>query len=584
MSKDAYDVLERIGQGSFGIVRKVRRKVDKVTLCWKEINFGKMSEKEKSQLVSEVNIIRELRNPFIVRYHDRILDKPSTSLYIVMEYCPNGDLAGLIKKARRDRTYVDEYFVWKILAQSVLALKECHRRIENGQKKPILHRDLKPANILLDVERNVKIADFGLAKELSSKSQLAQTNLGTPYYMAPEIINEKDYDEKADIWSLGCLVYELAALKPPFDAGNAVSLAVKINKGQYQRLPSKYSNDLMTAISKMIQLDPRRRPRVEDLENAKGIEGAMRSAKGLLTSHLANVSMRYKEREIQKREEKVSAKERELSSWEAQLKERERKVVQGEQELKRRVDKFEREARAQRRQSFGTMNNGGMEIDADEADESPDVPAHLRNLGEAQTSKQPPQQQARGLTFMSKPRYTQPGKPAVPTVSIYIDDEVSSGATTTTATSKVRDTADGADNGTQRARTMLGRGSLATKQQTGHVDPPSVFLRIEDKKKREAVGFGDEQHRYMPATATSAQGNAGLGKENIPPGVQRNVIDRKPANVLQNLPVDTNKGMYQANVMPQKQQDAANSSPWKKRRQQPPPPPRPLHHMMNKEN
>ena len=324
MSKDSYDVLECIGQGSFGIVRKVRRKQDKVVLCWKEINFGKMSEKEKSQLVSEVNIIRELRNPFIVRYHDRILDKPTTSLYIVMEYCPGGDLAGLIKKARRERTYVDEYFVWKIMAQCVLALKECHRRIENGVKKPILHRDLKPANILLDVERNVKIADFGLAKELSSKSQLAQTNLGTPYYMAPEIINEKDYDEKADIWSLGCLVYELAALKPPFDAGNAVSLAVKINKGQYQRLPSKYSNDLMTAISKMIQLDPRRRPRVEDLEILKGIEGAMRSAKGLLTSHQANIATRAREREVLKREEKVVARERELGMWEGQLKEREK--------------------------------------------------------------------------------------------------------------------------------------------------------------------------------------------------------------------------------------------------------------------
>lgn len=581
MSKDSYDVLECIGQGSFGIVRKVRRKQDKVVLCWKEINFGKMSEKEKSQLVSEVNIIRELRNPFIVRYHDRILDKPTTSLYIVMEYCPGGDLAGFIKKARRERTYVDEYFVWKIMAQCVLALKECHRRIENGVKKPILHRDLKPANILLDVERNVKIADFGLAKELSSKSQLAQTNLGTPYYMAPEIINEKDYDEKADIWSLGCLVYELAALKPPFDAGNAVSLAVKINKGQYQRLPSKYSNDLMTAISKMIQLDPRRRPRVEDLEILKGIEGAMRSAKGLLTSHQANIATRAREREVLKREEKVVARERELGMWEGQLKEREKRVMQGEQDLKRRVDKFEREARAQRRQSFGTMNSGGMEIEADEAEDA-ELPPHLRNLTgpENRDVKQQQHQQAKTQVYNPKPRCTLAAKPAVPTVSIYIDDEAASStnnAATNMTMTKGREEG-GADN-IQRARVMLGRGSLATKTAINE-ERPSIFTRVEDKKKREIIAgsSGDDQHRYVPV-----QGDIGLGKENMPPGKQQQTADRPPVNVLQPYSFGVNN--TSKNLLPKNQQPATNSSsPWKKRRQQPPPPPRPLHHMMQKEN
>ena len=248
MSKDQYEVLEPLGTGSYGSVFKLRRKSDDKILVWKEINFGGMCEKEKSQLVAEVNILRELRNPFVVRYHDRIVDKPKTRLYIIMEYCSGGDLGRIIKKCKRDRTNLDEGLIWKIFAQCVLALKDCHRRQENGETKPILHRDLKPANILLDASQNIKMGDFGLAKELSSQNRLAQTNVGTPFYMAPEIINEKEYDEKSDIWALGCLMYELAALRPPFDGTNVCTLAIKINAGKFARIPSKYSDGLFDAI------------------------------------------------------------------------------------------------------------------------------------------------------------------------------------------------------------------------------------------------------------------------------------------------------------------------------------------------
>jgi serine/threonine protein kinase len=102
-TKDSYTILEHIGTGSFGTVSRIKRKADDKIFVWKEINFGKMSEKEKSQLVAEVNIIRELRNPFIVRYHDRIVDKATTRIFIIMEYCSGGDLGKLISKSRRDK-------------------------------------------------------------------------------------------------------------------------------------------------------------------------------------------------------------------------------------------------------------------------------------------------------------------------------------------------------------------------------------------------------------------------------------------------------------------------------------------------
>lgn len=93
-----YEKLGDIGKGSFGAVSKIRRKADGKILVWKELNYGKMSEKEKQQLVSEVNILRELHHTNIVRYYDRIIDKEAAKIYIVMEYCEGGDMAALIKK------------------------------------------------------------------------------------------------------------------------------------------------------------------------------------------------------------------------------------------------------------------------------------------------------------------------------------------------------------------------------------------------------------------------------------------------------------------------------------------------------
>lgn len=88
-----YQVLGLIGKGSFGQVSKIKRKSDGRTLVWKELNYGKMSEKEKQQLVSEVNILKELRHPNIVRYYDRIIDRENMKIFIVQEFCEQGDMA-----------------------------------------------------------------------------------------------------------------------------------------------------------------------------------------------------------------------------------------------------------------------------------------------------------------------------------------------------------------------------------------------------------------------------------------------------------------------------------------------------------
>lgn len=180
-----------------------------------------MNDKEKQQLVSEVNILRELRHSNIVRYYDRIIDKQRQKIYIVMEHCEGGDLGKMINDCKSQNKHLPEERIWKFLSQVCQGLYECHRR-KDGK---ILHRDIKPANLLLDKDYNIKLGDFGLARIMNSDSVYAYSTVGTSCYTSPELISEAAYTEKCDIWSIGCCFYELAALQVPFNSSNQIELA-----------------------------------------------------------------------------------------------------------------------------------------------------------------------------------------------------------------------------------------------------------------------------------------------------------------------------------------------------------------------
>ena len=136
--------------GSYGKVSLVKHITTGEEMVWKQTNYGGMNDKEKQQLINEVNILRELKHENIVRCYDKFVDKKNTSIYLVMEYCKGGDLSKMIQNCRNSNdkmSYIAEDFIWRIFTQVVLALYECHRR---KNKQIILHRDLKPSNIFLD--------------------------------------------------------------------------------------------------------------------------------------------------------------------------------------------------------------------------------------------------------------------------------------------------------------------------------------------------------------------------------------------------------------------------------------------------
>ncbi|NXY88697.1 NEK2 kinase, partial [Alcedo cyanopectus] len=331
-----YEVLHTIGSGSYGKCRKVRRKADGKILVWKELDYGSMNEMEKQMIVSEVNLLRELKHPNIVRYYDRIIDRSNATLYIVMEYCGGGDLASLIAKCTRERQVEPESFVLKVLTQLTLALKECHRRSDGGVT---LHRDIKPANVFLDGKKNVKLGDFGLARILDRGTSFANTFVGTPYYMSPEQMNLMSYNEKSDIWSLGCLLYELCALSPPFRACNRKELVVKITEGKCCRIPYRYSEQLNGLLKEMLNVKDYCRPSVENIlqhplianlvtEELRQISDnrVWRSCEPEKPHHLvpSATELKLKEQQLQEREHAIKEREQRLEKRERQLCVRER--------------------------------------------------------------------------------------------------------------------------------------------------------------------------------------------------------------------------------------------------------------------
>lgn len=217
-------------------------------------------------MINEVSVLKKMRHYNVVRYYEKVVDSVNKNLYIVMEYIENGDLQKLIKKKKREAEQsdhpvkIEERFIWKVMIQTLQALNACHQMDD-----PILHRDIKPANIMLNKWDDVKLVDFGLSKELREEGGLAQTNVGTPYYMSPEIMGGKGYNDKADIWALGCILYEMAFLRVPFSGKNIMHLADGIKNYSPKWSNRKISDELKRYISAMLEKDPEKRPSAQTL-------------------------------------------------------------------------------------------------------------------------------------------------------------------------------------------------------------------------------------------------------------------------------------------------------------------------------
>lgn len=249
-----YKLVQKIGKGSFADVYKATHKKNTSEYAVKAIPKDLLSEpKLLSGLKNEIDIMKDFIHENIVQLHEYF--STEKNFYLVLELCPGGDLSKFIRKRKRLSEPVAQAF----FVQLVNGLSFLHER-------GYIHRDLKPANCLLSADQKVlKLADFGFARELSTAA-LAQTRCGTPLYMAPEILEARDYDGKADVWSTGCIFYEMLVGVSPFKGTNEHDLLNNI-KTKELSVPSdiKVSKPTVDILVKLLQRQPGRRASLSQL-------------------------------------------------------------------------------------------------------------------------------------------------------------------------------------------------------------------------------------------------------------------------------------------------------------------------------
>ena len=276
MQVDDLILTKSLGKGAFGEVFLTQIKGHKGFFATKRLDRA-FSEKPENlkRLSNEISLLKKINHPNIVRLID--LKKTKSHCYIVMEYCNGGDLSSCLKKYKAaHRRPFSEEIVQYIMRQVVNGLEFLH-------SNKIIHRDLKLDNILVtfnsEQDKNnlnmmkaiAKIIDFGFATKLP-KGNLTYTVLGTPTNMDPQILkdmetkNQSGYDEKADIWSLGTLCYEMLVGHMAFSATSMKELYQKVKQGTYT-LPSNLSEEVVSFINGMLQKDPNKRLSAKQLKN-----------------------------------------------------------------------------------------------------------------------------------------------------------------------------------------------------------------------------------------------------------------------------------------------------------------------------
>jgi len=253
---NAYVKIREIGRGAQGAVSLVKAKESDKKYVVKEIPINILNEEERESTLRESQFLKSLCHPNIVEYVDSFVE--GDYMFMIMSYCAGGDLALHIKKKSKDGGLFEETQILDWFVQICGAMEFVHSR-------HILHRDLKTNNIFLTDRNVVKLGDFGIARILENTLEKADTVVGTPFYMSPEVCENNPYDYKSDVWAMGCILYEMCTLVHAFKANNLLGIVFKIVQGDFDPISNEYSDGLKELITQMLSKEPGDRPTVKQI-------------------------------------------------------------------------------------------------------------------------------------------------------------------------------------------------------------------------------------------------------------------------------------------------------------------------------
>ena len=229
INSQKYEIIKKLGEGGFGKVYQVYSQKYKRYFAIKQILIDGKTKEEINEIKKKANILSNINTKYTVKYYDSFQDK--NYFNILMEYYEK-DLRQLLNEYKAKNKLIDQNIVYNIILGICLGIKEIH---DNN----IIHRDLKPENIFLNEDNEIKIGDFGISKQLEINDRYAYTTIGSNYYMAPEIIKGEKYNNKIDIWSFGCIIYELLTLNICFEDKSLLGLINKIIKEKHGNIDIK---------------------------------------------------------------------------------------------------------------------------------------------------------------------------------------------------------------------------------------------------------------------------------------------------------------------------------------------------------
>ena len=266
IAKETYLQKEFLGSGSFGTVFLIESILSHIYYVCKHINLDGLTKEEEKKALSEVSVLKKCNHPNIINFKEAFITKnPKRRLHLITEYATEGDLGKKLIRQKEKKEYFSEKQIIYWLVQVCLALKYIH-------KLHVIHRDIKPSNIFLTKNGIIKIGDFGISKILIKNVKNTNTQIGTPNYMPPEVINSESYDYTVDIWSLGITFFELMTFKVPFKGNTDIGLFANIINGKKNTSINNnngyyFSNELINIINKMIKKNPSERPTINEILN-----------------------------------------------------------------------------------------------------------------------------------------------------------------------------------------------------------------------------------------------------------------------------------------------------------------------------